>query len=235
MKKFIGAAFLFVLSQFFAESDLWAAAEQGSSANKSADDFFELSEPHKSISGAYCGLGAGLSLISHNVSYAKSGGSEASCKKNASQFDFSLICGFGAPFYGKYYAGVECDFFKRFSKKTSYNNEIGIIHSANIGANMDVRFGYLFPEHGSMAYLTAGFARIVGRITFDKSNGEGSFGSFYPTVGLGLEHKINHRWNVRGDFRIAITSKDDNKYYGNWKYEAKPNRISFRLSITRSI
>jgi hypothetical protein len=240
MKKIVGAALLFALLPSFAESDLQPLKEQRPSGkDKLADEFKdelpELSEPYRNVSGAYYGLGLGSSIISHKVTYSKGEDQKSDFKKNAHQFDVSLIAGFGAPFYDRYYAGIEFDIFKRFSKKTSYNDEIGIIHSSNIGLNMDVRFGYLFPEHGSMVYLTAGFARIVGRVTFDKGNTEGSFGSFYPTVGVGLEHKINHQWNVRGDFRMAITSKDDNKYSHNWKYEAKPNRIAFRVSITRNI
>ncbi|MDR3187439.1 MAG: porin family protein [Holosporaceae bacterium] len=240
MRRFAGAAFLLALLPSFAESGLQPLKEQESSgkngrAGEFEDEFSELSEPHRNVSGAYYGLGLGSSLISHKVTYGKGEGQKSSSKKNAHQFDISLILGFGAPFYGRCYAGVEWDLFKRFSKKTSYENEIGIIHSANIGLNMDVRFGYLFPEHGSMVYFTAGFARIVGRVTFNRGSTEGSFGSFYPTLGVGVEHKINHRWNVRGDFRLAITSKDDNKYSHGWKYEAKPNRIAFRVSITRNI
>ncbi|MDR2067468.1 MAG: porin family protein [Holosporaceae bacterium] len=242
MKKFAAATFLFLLSPSFAESDLQPLKEQRSAnadANKSGsefmDEFSDLSEPHRNVSGAYYGLGLASSIVAHKVTYGKGGALMSSLKKSAHQFDVSLIFGFGAPFYDRYYAGIELDLFKRFPKKTSYNDEIGVIHSSNIGLNMDVRFGYLFPEHGSMIYITAGFARVVGKVTFDKGATEGSFGSFYPTFGVGLEHKINHRWNVRGDFRIALASKDDNKYSHGWKYEAKPGRIAFRVSITRNI
>jgi hypothetical protein len=104
---------------------------------------------------------------------------------------------------------------------------------------MDIRFGRLYPLQGHLVYATVGFARVLGHGLFECGSyyAEGSFGSFYPTFGVGFEKKINHRWNVRADFRISLTSKDDNKSPRGtyWKYEAKPSRAAFRISITRSI
>jgi opacity protein-like surface antigen len=136
------------------------------------------------------------------------------------------------------------ELFRRFAGKTSYDGEVGIIHASTTGLNMDVRFGYLLPKHGAMVYATAGCARVLGRVAFSggalrQKNPEGSFGSFYPTFGAGVEYKLDHRWNIRADWRISITSKDDNKYIqangATGKYEAKPSRTAFRISVTRNI
>ncbi|GHT95109.1 hypothetical protein FACS1894122_12350 [Alphaproteobacteria bacterium] len=185
---------------------------------------------------------------------------------SANQYDLSLIAGFGAPFHKNWYAGIEFALFKRFGERKKDNGLIGIKHSSIIGMDMDVRLGYLFPQSGNLLYVTIGFTRILGRATFpqDKERrGEVSFGSFYPTFGFGIEHKINHNWNIRGDFRISLTSKDDNKSHRSnkeevvkfdknkatdkdkvgysldsgkdLKFDAKPARYSFRISITRNI
>jgi hypothetical protein len=97
-----------------------------------------------------------------------------------------------------------------------------------------------------LIYTTLGFASVIGKVAFSGNTRKraapptGTFGSFYPTFGAGIEYKINHLWNIRGDFRISITSKDDNKSLkvspiSDWKYEAKPSRLAFRISVTRSI
>jgi hypothetical protein len=185
--------------------------------------------------------------VSHKAKCVKNDVGEVNFEKTAHQFDVSLIGGFGAPFYRTYYTGIELDLFRRFYAKTSYNGEVGIIHSNHFGLNMDVRFGYLLPRHGAMIFVTAGFAKILGKMSFDAdpqrghvNNPDSSFGSSYPTFGFGAERKINHLWNIRGDFRISITSKDDNKSLkanssSHWKYEAKPSRMAVRISITRNI
>ncbi|MDR0678518.1 MAG: porin family protein [Holosporaceae bacterium] len=243
MKRIIYTALITII----VSPDLsFADSEKLNSEKKVTDEFLELAEPQKNIGGAYYGLGVTLSQISHKVKAVKNDLLETSFKKSGSQFDISLIGGFGSAFHKRYYAGIEMELFQRFSGKTQYNGEVGIIYASGIGLNMDVRFGYLFPEHGYLIYTTVGFARVLGKVSFQsdiarrRENPKGTFGSFYPTFGAGIEHKINHLWNVRGDFRISITSKDDDKHLtvsrtSHWKYEAKPSRVAFRISVTRSI
>ncbi|MDR0632263.1 MAG: hypothetical protein LBF54_03440 [Holosporaceae bacterium] len=245
MNKLIGIAFLIISPS----AVVFASSEKQSSEKSAASNAFsELSWPYRNVGGAYWGLGATLSRISHSAWMWKDGTEKVTnFKATNSQFDASLIGGFGSAFYKGYYAGIEMELFKRFGEKASRHpgGEVGIIHKSAIGLNMDVRFGYLLPKRGELIYVTVGFARVVGGVAFYEGSGgnrpgyEGSFGSFYPTLGVGVEHKINHLWNVRGDFRISITSKDDNKYLSTrsttWKYEAKPSRMAFRISITRNI
>jgi hypothetical protein len=233
---------VFALSVLCFSSALCEDSGDGPTKNKeNAEEFLELGEPQNNISGAYWGLGFGLSSISHNVKATQNGGNEINHKKSANQFDLSLICGFGSAFYKSYYAGLEFDVFKRLGGGTSLNSDetVGIMHNSTIGMNMDVRLGYLFPDEGWLAYSTVGFARVLGRATFNNAAGqtkqEGSFGSFYPTVGFGAERKMGPRWSLRGDFRYSITSKDDGKRVGTWSYEGKPNRMAIRISIARSI
>jgi hypothetical protein len=254
MKMRGGVAFLSLLlvSALFADSEQQSPNEdfapledsEPKSSNKepaAADEFLELAEPQRNISGAYYGAGLTLSSISHGVKVEKAGQPTVDFKKTSVQFDLSLIGGFGSAFYKQYYAGLELELFKRLGGKTSYHNDgnVGLTHHATIGLNMDVRFGYLFPEQGCLAYTTVGFARVLGRVAIrddaKQNKREGSFGSFYPTFGVGVERKINHRWNVRADLRLSITSKESEKHVAGWKYEGKPNRTAFRISITRSI
>ncbi|MDR1333865.1 MAG: hypothetical protein LBJ71_01455 [Holosporaceae bacterium] len=216
------------------------AAEYSGDESKTAGEFLDLGEPEKEIGGAYAGLGVTLSRISHNLKAkgTAASSSEVNLDSSGNQWDVSLIGGFGSAFYKRYYAGIEMDFFKRISGNTKYssNRDIAIVHNSTMGLNMDIRFGYLYPQ-GYLIYSTIGFARVLGRGLFKHGTDyvEGSFGSFYPTFGVGLEKKMNHRWNIRADFHISLTSKDDNKSKSIWKYEAKPKRMAFRISITRSI
>jgi hypothetical protein len=256
MKKLVWAVFSFTLSPLFAElcaaesSDTVASTSETGPVDTSAvgeGELAELSEPQRFITGAYYGCSSGISLVSHSVKGQRAGATDATHKNSACQIDLSLIGGFGAPFFKMYYAGIELEFFKRFGKNISYNGsgEIGVAHVANIGMNVDVRFGYLFPERGGMAYLTVGVAKILGNAVFDKGDHQkqndpkGSFGSYYPTLGVGYEHKVNHLWNVRVDLRYSITSTDNNNDAHvngiHWRYEGKPSRTSIRVSVIRTI
>jgi opacity protein-like surface antigen len=210
---------------------------------KVLDDLPALGEPCRYIGGAYYGLGFGLSIISHDIKYIENGISEGKFKKANNQLDIFLVGGFGSAFYKRYYAGIELEFFKRLNGKTGHKDRVSIISHSIIGGNMYVRIGYLLPEQGMLVYFATGFARVLGRVAFGPENNknlEKSFGSCYPTVGFGVEYKMNHLWNLRGDFRFSITSKDDfNKSINNdkstLKFEAKPDRIFLGISITRSI
>ncbi|MDR2766486.1 MAG: porin family protein [Holosporaceae bacterium] len=260
MKKIVGLpallALLSSLSQIdaasaddvaVAKSEAPADIVPGGAEGPPKEEFLELSEPHRNVSGAYLGVGAGVSLISNSIHCKRDGQPDIDFKNSASQFDLSLILGFGAPFSGRYYAGIELELFKRLSEKTSYHDTglVGVRHVGNVGFNMDVRFGYLLPERSSLVYVTVGFAKVLGRAVFDngdhqrKGDPTQAFGSYYPTLGVGAERKINQLWNVRGDLRFSVTSKDDNKnaYVRNfhWKFEGKPSRIALRVSIIRNI
>ncbi|MDR3151235.1 MAG: outer membrane beta-barrel protein [Holosporaceae bacterium] len=218
------------------------------------DDFLELSEPYRTVGGAYFGVGLALSRITHKLNATKNNSNKINFKNSATQYDLSFIFGFGSAFYKSYYTGIEFSIFKRLSSNTKYadNESIGLKHSSILGLDMDVRLGYLFPESGNLAYFTVGFARVIGRTVFREYSTnrnirgsaryiekEKSFGSFYPTFGCGIEHKLNQDWDVRCDLRMSITSKDDNKSHtsGNndWSYDAKPSRFAIGISITRSI
>ncbi|MCR5224809.1 MAG: porin family protein [Alphaproteobacteria bacterium] len=214
-------------------------------SDDAGNELVELGEPCKYVSGAYYGLGLGLSHISHKINAVKNSTENVTCKRNSNQYDISLIGGFGSAFYKRYYAGIELELFKRLKGSDANKDDFSIVFPSTIGLNMDVRFGYQFPESGSLVYVTVGFARVIGKASFKVNNArrgrrnEVSFGSFYPTFGAGVEYKINHNWNVRGDVRYSITSKDDNKHMRvnntDWKFDAKPSRVAFRISITRNI
>jgi hypothetical protein len=215
----------------------------------SSDEYLQLSEPERRVSGAYVGAGLMLSRISNSVLVRRNDSVVDDYKKTAMQPDLSLICGFGSTFYKQYYAGVELAFFKRFSKKTSRFRtnlayDVELTHEASIGLNMDVRFGLQLPQQATLVYVTVGFARVIGSSAIVHSNGNKlrkSFGSFYPTFGFGAEYKINPKWNVRGDVRFSITSRDGRAYIVRdttrmmWNTAGKPNRIAFGVSITRSM
>ena len=230
---------IFLCSIFFC--NILVFAESPDVYNDS-EEFLELSDPARYVSGAYYGIGLGASPIKHKlVARNLDTNITERFSKSATQYDVSLLGGFGTSFYKDYYVGIEFEIMKRMKKNTEYNGDLGLKFSSQFGINMDVRFGYLFPQQGNMIYATLGFARTLGKVVA-KTNGrkesEIGFGSYYPTVGLGFEHKIDHNWNVRLDFRYSITSQDtDKRIYGNskWSCDIKPQRMGVRISVTKNI
>ncbi|MDR2794585.1 MAG: outer membrane beta-barrel protein [Holosporaceae bacterium] len=245
MKKLFICSLFLVFNVFSSAKDSANSPETSAVANgASGDDFLELSEPHRTVSGAYWGMGVGIANIKHTLNATASGVSHSQ-SNSANQYDLALIAGFGSAFYKKYYAGIEFLLFKRLNKKTKFadGESIGLRHTSNVGFDMDVRIGLQLPESGNLIYGTIGLARVVGSVVFMRGDQidnrySVSFGSFYPTFGLGLEHKINDFWNIRGDLRISLTSKDDGKQCKTdrtWTFDAKPSKFSIRLSVTYSI
>ncbi|MBQ3565429.1 MAG: hypothetical protein IJA14_04745 [Alphaproteobacteria bacterium] len=205
-------------------------------------DLPELGTPVKIISGAYYGLGAGISFMHHKISAKNLNTNEyKDFSKSGTQYDLALIAGFGSAFYKNYYAGLEFEIAQRFAGKSAMEGDIGVKFSSQFAINGDVRFGYLFPEQGNMVYASLGFNRALGKVAVRKTGEKDatiSFGSYFPTVGLGFEHKINHKWNARIACKYSICSKDSGRdITGNhkWTYDAKPNKISLQLALTKNI
>lgn len=204
-------------------------------------DFMDLDDPYQYVTGAYWGISVGPTFVKHKLT-ADSVSQSTSISKT--QFDFGLLAGFGTSFYKDYYVGIEMEVMERMGKGTHYGNEkdpFGLRFQSQFGLNMNVRFGYLFPKQGNMVYAMAGFSRTLGKAVGKNADGskeiEQSFGSYFPIVGIGIEHKINYDWNVRLDVKYSITSKDSDKcmYKGGPTYSAKPKSVGIRLSLTRNI
>ncbi|MDR1551079.1 MAG: hypothetical protein LBS14_00095 [Holosporaceae bacterium] len=214
---------------------------------KSSEDFQQLAEPERRVTGAYYGSGVTLERITHNIQvekYALQGlravkVEEIGVESTRSTFAMSLLAGFGTAVYKDYYTGIETEFFWRRAGSSKFNEkgDVGVRHPATQGFGMDVRFGKQFPNRGLLVYTTVGFVRVLGRAMFHTYNAEGSFGSFFPALGGGVEYKINHLWNVRAYAKIALTNKDDNKLMKRlpYKYDGKSEYLSMGVSVTRSI
>ena len=214
--------------------------------NANNNDFMELDEPYRYVTGAYWGLSVGPTFVKHKLTaHNETADTYQKTSFSKTQFDLALLGGFGTSFYKDYYVGIEMEMMKRFGKGEHYKNgsdKFGLKFNSQFGLNMNVRFGYLFPKQGNMVYALVGFSRTLGKVIekkADGSNNEKSFGSYFPTVGIGIEHKMNYDWNVRLDVKYSITSSDSNRRIGGkidpWVYTAKPQSVGVRLSVTRNI
>jgi opacity protein-like surface antigen len=220
-----------------------AAHEEKVNASFENDDFQKLSDPYNYISGAYYGLGIGISRISHSIKALVDHEETRNLKSSSNQYDVSILTGFGTNFHNRFYVGIELELFGRLPKRKKTEGDLSIEHTLSMGLNMDVRLGYQFPENGIMPYATFGFSKVGGKALITRANKNISvaFGSFYPTCGLGVEYKLSHSWHIRGDCRIAITSKDDSNKKRSIDNATtctligKPNKVSFRISVAKSI
>lgn len=223
-------------------------------------EFEALSNPYRAISGAYVGAGLDVSRIQNKVRLFlgdKDGNVDKSPKiaekQNVTQFDVSVIGGFGSVFYENWYVGLEFKFFKRLPEKKRNFEEISIISKGCLGLNMDVRLGYQFPQNGVMVYASVGFARILGGMwAFDKTQNnkllaKKTFGSFFPTAGVGVEYRLTQIWNIRADLRYSMGSREKKRFLyddGSKKevadmpvrvLEGKPTRWSVGVSAVRML
>lgn len=215
--------------------------------NLTNGDFEELDEPYQYITGAYWGVSVGPTFVKHRLTASNDSDKNVSQDTSISkaQFDLGLMAGFGTSFHDDYYVGIEMEVAKRFGRGVHYKNKgdvFGLEFNPQFVLNMNVRFGYQLPKYGSMVYAMVGFSRTLGKVVGKNADGSNDihevFGSYYPIVGLGVEHKINYDWNVRLDVKYSITSSDsDQRLYEKspWVYKIKPQSMGVRLSVTRNI
>ena len=117
---------------------------------------------------------------------------------------------------------------------------------------MCARFGYQLPLQSTLIYGTIGFVKLRGGVKI-KYNGKeygSSYGTYSPTIGLGIEHRINYDWNLRLDARYSIPKKktktltfsvDKNAtattpatHLNRYKYNGKVSKITIKFYVTRS-
>lgn len=213
-------------------------------ANNEADlqkEFAPLTDPYATVSGAYYGIGVSANAFSskYSIKEAPAGSNVPQNKKQSKTLPaFSLLAGFGSTIYKSLYTGIEFDIFYRL-KGGKNSNDNPIRTKSYSGFNMDVKFGYQLPKYSSLLYVTAGFARVLGQVSFDAGRTTSTYGTFHPTIGVGIVKKINDSWNFMVDLKYIIASKDNNKEYhaasGRYVYDAKPQNLSIRLAITKQI
>ncbi|MDR2645786.1 MAG: porin family protein [Holosporaceae bacterium] len=234
MKKLI---WLMLLISTVSDAAFVGASQQPVGDAAEGGDFLLLGEPERRIGGAYLGGGLAVSRISHKLNAEKTGEDRIDFSRSGSQMDVSVLAGFGSAFHKRDYIGIEMEIFRRFGGGESFHTsgKVGLRHCSALGMNLDIRPGCLFSLQGALAYVTIGVARIQGQVISKTSDHRGTFGSYYPTVGVGVEQMINFKWSIRGDIRMSITSKDNDKQLDNWKYDAKPNRIAVRILFIRNI
>lgn len=213
--------------------------------DSSGDDLLELDEPYKYVTGAYWGVSVGPSFVSYKLdAHCEAAGLKQNTNLSKTMWDMALLAGFGTSFYKDYYIGIEMELMKRKGKSVYFKEDTdvwGLKFSPQFGFNMNLRLGYLFPKQGNMVYALLGFSRTLGKVVEKRNDNivnEKGFGSYYPVVGLGVEHKINHNWNVRMDVKYSISSKDsEDRRHGKdkWHYSVRPKNVGVRFSITRNI
>ena len=215
----------------------------------SLDEFQPLSEPYRYISGAYCGAGVGYAFIPLKINTTYNDVTTEYKKKKA-QPEIFLTAGFGSSFYKDYYAGLEMEFCKKFSKRKSYHKDgvYGVEHRPTFGLGMSVRFGYQMPLYKSMIYGSIGFSKLIGRsyVKHEDKEYTASFGSYSPTLGLGIERRINYNWNIRLEGLYSVPKKKTkditrletvaNDQVTKHVYETKGriSRFAIRVYVTRT-
>jgi len=217
--------------------------------------FSPVGAPDEVFSGMYVGLG--LELISNECKYEILTHNEL-CNTIQNNhrgsirtypYSFLGIIGFGGVYNRFYYAGVETELFFRRGGGTKESNDIRIQTKNTYGFNFRLRGGYIFKQHGLMLYGTVSADRSINNIAAKKQNPEGeytgyeSFGSYHPSIGIGLEKKLRDNWGIRGEFVYTIGIWDDTGKFlktadnstiaNSPRFRATANKKSIKLSVVK--
>lgn len=240
-------------SVFFTCLFLISSAAHGIVYEDEKDKFNPVGAPDEVFSGLYAGFG--LDLISNECKYEifatekLDANIKQGYKGSLRNFPYSFlgILGFGGVYNRWCYLGVETELFFRRGGGTKVNDYIKILSKNTYGFNFRLRGGYIFKQHGLMIYGTISADRSINHIAAKKLE-DGytsyeSFGSYHPSIGIGLEKKLRDNWGIRGEFVYTIGIWDDTGKY--WKidqkstiansprFRATANKKSIKLSVVK--
>ncbi|MDR2724324.1 MAG: porin family protein [Holosporaceae bacterium] len=200
------------------------------------EEFAQLGEPERDMGGAWVGLGMGLSRHTLEATADRNDGRRVTHERTDNLAEFALLAGFGTLIHKEYYTGIAMDLFKRLEGDATYSEsrELGLEHNSSVGLNARLLFGCADAVQGRLSYLTVGFERVCGEALTGPGGVRGSFGSFFPSVGIGFERRLNSTWSLALEARRAITSGEE-KRVATWKLKAKPNRTTIMIVARKYI
>lgn len=171
--------------------------------------------------GFYAGLGAGRARgTDKGIEYKDNGATfqGATQRTNPEGNLFSVFGGFNKVVEENFLLGAEADYEKRgysHSSSQEVNNvsqeSYPITTKVKSAKSLRARFGYIFNQDKTLAYLTAGIARInISRVYGDTTNTLGNGTSLNTTTnhngyvgGFGIEHFLTQKISLRAEYRYT--------------------------------
>lgn len=212
------------------------------------DSFCEVGAPDDTFSGIYLGCGLGYDFIDNKYELTPDSGvvlNNVKKKKGSISthaYNFYGILGFNGVFNRFWLAGVETELFIRCGGQTKHNNGVRIEHKNTYGFNFKLRGGYIFRPISILAYLGVAAERSISHIAIlNNANTYSlnrSFGSYHPSLSLGIEKKMRNNWSARLELSYTIGIWDDTgKYFveNNTKvpFKAKSNKKAVKVMFCK--
>lgn len=212
-------------------------------------DTSDLATPDDVFGGMYIGAGVGFDSLDNkyelqipeNINMQNVTKLKDSISTNT--YDIFGVFGFGGVFNRFYYVGLETDFTYRMNSKTKDNNSVQIEHKKTYAFNFKLRGGYIFRPAGVLLYTAVSADRSINHILIKSNDGKfigrESFGSYHPSISVGVEKKLRNNWSARGEFSYTIGIWDDTGKkidISNTQYipfKAKTNKKSIKLMICK--
>ena len=212
------------------------------------DQFCEVGKPDDVFSGIYIGAGLGYDFLNHKYDLSVPAGislPNVQNKKssiNTHAYNIYGLFGIGGVFNRFWYTGAETELFIRRGGQTKNKTGIRVESKNTYGFNFRLRGGYIFRPSGLLAYASIAAERSINHIAMvDSANHyryDRSFGSYNPSLSIGLEKKLRNNWSARIDLSYTIGIWDDTgKYFVENKtaipFKAKTNKKTLNFMICK--
>ena len=167
-------------------------------------------------SGPYVGLHIGYAQGDFKGDDTFSGINISSYSYNLSKYLWGGLVGYNKVFDNHVLVGIEADYEQRNADSTGPMTDVSL---SNIGTvqtkiqnaySLRVRFGKIFNDDKTLAYLTAGYGAvdinsnfaITGLAAFSKSEWKDGY-----TAGFGFEHFVSEAISIKTDYRYSQYGK----------------------------
>lgn len=240
--KILNGAFIIV----FCAISSWAI--EYSDGDDTQSGFSKVCKPDDVFSGIYLGGGLGYDFLDNkydidvptNVTLNSLRQKKGSINTHA--YNLYGVFGFGGVYNRFWYTGVETELFVRRGGQTKHDKGVRIENKNAYGFNFRLRGGYIFTSIGLLTYIGAAAERSINHIAIkDNTNSyphDKSYGSYHPSLSIGLEKKLRNNWSLRMDLCYTIGIWDDTDRFfiaNNTKipFKAKTNKKSVKVMICK--
>ncbi|MDR0968741.1 MAG: hypothetical protein LBL99_03895 [Holosporaceae bacterium] len=106
-----------------------------------------------------------------------------------------------------------------------------------ISPMLALKCGYLMPAYKSMAFVKLGVSNVSGSYRYEVDGStvcDADFSVFTPSVGIGIERKINKKWGAFLEANLAIKKNTKIKRDGA-EHNVKIGRVDIRLMASYAI
>ncbi|MDR0678429.1 MAG: hypothetical protein LBF44_02740 [Holosporaceae bacterium] len=243
-------------SVVFQETKVFGAESSQENSPKEPNVYVDISQSARENAVSFDGIRGLLGLFFTMQNFEASiGNSKNFTGNNMNQFGLYFGMEYSKSFRKGFLIAVnmETDISKKKKKEGSWkdlNDEYNIqrgqvylgektgkLESDAICPGVALKCGYILPKYESVIFLKLGISKVNGKYYYNSSGAEVcnvNVNTYVPSLGLGVERKINRKWGAAIEANLPIKRSTKN-IQDNVEHKMKVGRKDLRLMAIYSI